>query len=212
MLIRLSLLIAISSALLACGSAKEPQTYAPLFEDGFRTNLAGGSWWSPCFQVMGIGGTILKRRIQFFKDLTYITTTSYYEDSCKMPQYVITEKGTYFLPFTSDEAKPIDLTMNEVLISPRKGYVNEAFNKSAFCGITEWKINKDHPVTGLNCSGTTYPAAGTTTYDLFLVTTNPTPGFSYGQLRFGDTSGANNGTTSVLRPVDIETDGFYYTK
>lgn len=77
-------------------------------------------------------------------------------------------------------------------------------SQDAFCGFTDWAVNKPKELTGLTCGTLQYPSAGSMLYTLYKI--------EHDRLCLGTHSATNDGSTEAKRSVAIDGSNCYFRK
>lgn len=129
-------------------------------------------------------------------EMTYLQA-QYSNSTCTTPgganyNYTFTYSIGSAAPSPSG-ATQVDLTYVTLTETPVDAATVTNFNAGSVCGFSNWVLNTPKSLFGSSCASTIN--AGTINYNIFQITGTT--------LQLGDESGANNGTTTALRPTAL---------
>lgn len=144
-----------------------------------------GNWKSPCSDNSDV--------LMTYDDKTNTMRVSVYSDDCKTLVAYVDSKRSYSLA-----GQNIDYAFQSVMMTVVDQTIVDDFNSSKAFGKDNWALNVPQDVAGLSVDSTSsiYPKVGDKLFEIFKL--------SDSSLQFGDTSGADNGSTVELRPTTFD--------
>ena len=128
-----------------------------------------GEWRSECIKGDWFDFSQYKDDYKFSAIGDFDKSTTVFKDDCKTAEITSTLRGTYdALGVTKDvpDAKDINFTVTEALISPRSDTATKILNSAEYCGISDWKTNQDVSVLDRDCVGWNFKK-GTVIFDIY---------------------------------------------
>ena len=190
-------MIVVGALITGCGvfstkskGKKETQTIIALSGE-WRSECIKGDWFD------------FSQYIDIYKfsalgDFDKISTM--YKDQCNTAELTTTLRGTYdALGATKDvpDAKDINFTVTEALVSPRSDIATETLNAVSYCGVSDWKTNKEFSVLDKDCTGMDFKK-GTVVFDIYRLKDN--------RLYLGKKMTFFSAETNDTRPAKLEED------
>lgn len=181
--------------------------------------LTEGTWKTQCLSVT-TGGTVKLQNVFATSGSAFESTAIFYSDNaCGTQSYSIIQKGTYVLgsPTGSSGGVPIDpkfmdsysksnldLTHDNIKVTPLTSTQAGVLNSESFCGLTNWAVNVSQEVSGATCRGETLPVSGDMDFDIvvYYFTVAEAANVAPLTLYFGlSQSGADGSSASARRKV-----------
>ena len=87
-------------------------------------------------------------RIEHFHDKTVtLTEAFYYDRECMNPLMTIKNQGEFAVAEGT-----IDFKFQQITLTANSAMVVDDFNSRAVCGFSDWQINQEKVITGLQCA------------------------------------------------------------
>lgn len=176
----------------SCGKKDEEKTTT--------ATVLEGTWAAAC-EVNDTGSG--KKSVTFQGTSIVMNDIAFGDASCTSGEVQFAGRVTATFAVGSVASTPADATNLD--ISGIKMYATAkndstvtAFNSAQFFGMSDWALNVEKEVTGLNGDGTA-SADGSSQFEIFKITGNT--------LCFGKKSETNDGSSAAKRPTELETSG-----
>lgn len=141
-------------------------------------------------------GLSLVRSVSFDKvkdqDVASQAQIIYTDLTCEAAAYSFIFAG----PYTIAADGAADFTSASIQLTALDARVAASFTQQKLCGIETWEVGKAQEVAGLDCGGSTIPAAGSITYDRVKEVETG--------IVFGAATDTNDGTSADKRPADYD--------
>lgn len=146
-----------------------------------------GNWKSPC---MGDAGDV---EMNYDSKTSTLTASIYSDTGCQNKIMIFNEVRSY-----SISGENIDYTFQSVMLTIIDRTTVDNCNASQCFGKDNWALNVSQSVAGLSVDSTSEPfnQIGSKLFQIFKLEGSG--------VQFGDTSGADNGSTVELRPTTFD--------
>ncbi|WII72304.1 hypothetical protein QJS83_00290 [Bdellovibrio sp. 22V] len=135
----------------------------------------------------------------------YTATVNVYSDPiCAVPDYKLTQTGTYVIPggvVENSGMKHINMTLQTLDMTVFNASTASDFNTTQHCGINDWTLGQSRNLLNATCGGEVMPSANTPIYDIYYIEPISTAwGSQPGSLMFGYNDASHDGKTEATRP------------